>query len=439
MSCKYKFGIITFIILLIVGVVVRNVLVTRARFTHMVGYVLTHNVHPSYDPGIFYCGKNAANKLYSNKQTRRLCKWIKKRDLKRIQKAVDAGANVNDRSWNNIPVLQWAYFSNADVLELLLKNGADPNFIIESDFDIPGVNLKGQTLLYEATTAAQKPDFQFSSYAEILLKYGADANLGELSPLVAAISSGNSSLVEKLLESGADPNKIGFRQVKNNMPVYFFPVVESVGAGNTTTLLLEHGADYDINGRQGSLLQNRLCEITRLHKDGNTQMSSEDYQGALNAVQWLEDHGVSFEKKAPIVSLESYREDGFNNRLTTLATLNDQLRAALDTNDSKEVKKVLHQALTLFTSALEENKFHRHILFADDFCQFLPKLFTVLDQIEKTLETADADIRQDFSNSVQKTLVSMKTDLESQEKSGLTKNQAEVKELLETEMSAGNN
>ena len=80
-------------------------------------------------------------------------------------------------------------------VEILLKNGADPNF----------VDTKGKTpLMYAALTSFE--------ILEILLKYGADPNISDFegrTPLMLASldSDAEDGIVETLLEYGADPDK----------------------------------------------------------------------------------------------------------------------------------------------------------------------------------------------------------------------------------------
>jgi ankyrin repeat protein len=85
-----------------------------------------------------------------------------------------------------------------EVMVLFLKHGADPNLINEET---------KKTVLYKPSKAGN------AALVGILLKYGADPNKAcedqdKMTPLYIASQRGHYDVVKVLLEKGADPNKV---------------------------------------------------------------------------------------------------------------------------------------------------------------------------------------------------------------------------------------
>lgn len=91
---------------------------------------------------------------------------------------------------------------SADVeeLEMLLREGADPNAVDEDGFSL----LRSVLLL-----ARRDPIDTLNSYVKTLLQYGANPNLADAdgwTAMHAAAQIDNKSVMEALLESGGDPH-----------------------------------------------------------------------------------------------------------------------------------------------------------------------------------------------------------------------------------------
>jgi len=130
--------------------------------------------------------------------------------LKMIKLFIENGANVNEflelsensperEDENNMPILTRNItlaisIESVKCLELLLKNGANPNY----------VDSKGRTpLIYSVLTSREM--------LELLLKYGADPNVGDRegrTPLFLAVIDNDveDGTIEILLKHGANPN-----------------------------------------------------------------------------------------------------------------------------------------------------------------------------------------------------------------------------------------
>ena len=250
------------------------------------------------NPSSPYDLKWVASDWFDDEKTLELCAAIEKKDLVQIQRAIDSGADVNSKGRDNMPLILWASPYGSDVMELLLKNGADPNVVLESNYR-KGANLfmKGTTyffLIVEMSSMQRDSEYD---YVELLLKHGADPNLGKYPCLSVAsfylFANGRKTL-RLLVEAGADVNPV------DN---YFdYPVENAVGYGKELQLLLDHGAIYDVNTPQGRKLQERL----RAYKNGDIILrpgaSQEDHEATLDAIRWLEERGVSFDDPSAATS-----------------------------------------------------------------------------------------------------------------------------------------
>ena len=128
---------------------------------------------------------------------------IKNNYVNGVKKALERGVNINkknERDYNRTALLYASIYGYKNIVEILLKNGADIN--------IQDVN--GWTALIFASNHGHK------DIVEILLKNGADVNKkifnGETA-LMSASNKGYKEIVELLLKHGADiniTNKFGY-------------------------------------------------------------------------------------------------------------------------------------------------------------------------------------------------------------------------------------
>jgi hypothetical protein len=239
-----------------------------------------------------YETKWKAEDWFDDPEVLKLCHAIERQDIETMERLIQSGVDVNVRGKDNIPLLLWAYPAGEEVLECLLKNESNPNFIIESDYSAISTFALGNTLLYMAVESEIGGDPKFKNYVDILLKYGADPDLGSIPPLVAASKSGihtfNSFV--SLVNSGADLN---ICDKSGNG----YPVLSAATPDNFDKLfiLLESGATYDVTTVPGNTLQRMLYK----RKNKSSIVLNPDQQRNFDKViHWLEDRGVSFDKPA---------------------------------------------------------------------------------------------------------------------------------------------
>ena len=241
-----------------------------------------------------------AEDYFDDPEVLKLCHAIEHQDIGTMESIIKSGVDVNVRGKGNMPLLLWAYPTGEEALECLLKNGADPNFLIESNYSVISALALGNTLLYMAVLSNIDDDPKFKNYVDILLKYGADPDLGQIPPLFLASGFGiltYDSFIN-LVNAGANLNisdKSG-----NGYPVLSAATPENFGK---LFLLLESGAAYDINTVPGHTLQRMLYK----RKYESTLILNPDQQKDFDkCIQWLEERGVSFDK--PAEKPEVFRE-----------------------------------------------------------------------------------------------------------------------------------
>ena len=129
-----------------------------------------------------------------------LDEWLKSESLQemlfsydedQIEEAIDYGADVNKKSVaDGYPLY---YYSEDDIMKMLLKAGANPNIIVEN-----GVSLLTYTI-----------DSLCDKVAKLLIKSGADIearDINGMTPLMHAAESGSLPVIKALVEKGADIN-----------------------------------------------------------------------------------------------------------------------------------------------------------------------------------------------------------------------------------------
>jgi len=130
-----------------------------------------------------------------------------------------------DEDFSNSALVSAAGSDHPDVVKLLLEN----------DENEPVSREEAQTALYCACLDGHE------NTSKVLVKWGADPNLlpaSMLSPLRAAIQSGNLSLVQYLLSNGADPNQMTQWGTALHLAA-------SLGAKEILDEILRHGADLE--------------------------------------------------------------------------------------------------------------------------------------------------------------------------------------------------
>ncbi|MFO0934960.1 MAG: ankyrin repeat domain-containing protein [Gemmataceae bacterium] len=100
-----------------------------------------------------------------------LCDAISINDVRKVKDLVASGVNVNAKGKNGMTPLIWAFPANrVEVVRHLLKNKADPNTFIESDFGAPECFEKGDSFTHLACRS-------FFDYFDDLFDNGGDPHL----------------------------------------------------------------------------------------------------------------------------------------------------------------------------------------------------------------------------------------------------------------------
>ncbi|MBP5621470.1 MAG: hypothetical protein J6X44_05590 [Thermoguttaceae bacterium] len=204
-----------------------------------------------------------------------------------------------------MPLLLWAYPSGERVFECLLKNGADPNVILESNYLTDNYMITpGSTLLFlSVKSSAWGRDSRFKNYVALLLRYGANPNLGRPSPLARAASDpAYEEAFQSLIKAEADPN---YNAGNDDYLVQSGNLCHP----HRLNILLEHGATYDINTLQGAQLQRYLYKAKSNPTEFFAHAMFEQRKEIQKAIDWLEAHGVSFDAPAPLLPEEIEREE----------------------------------------------------------------------------------------------------------------------------------
>ena len=257
---------------------------------------------------IYKSGWKAEN-WFEGEKTLALCHAIVKQDVKEMQRLIDEGADVNVKGKENMPLLLWAYPCGEQVLECLLKNGADPNVILESTYLTDQYTITpGSTLLFLSVKSSASGKSKFKNYVELFLKYGANPNLGKPSPLAhAACDPAYEEAFQSLIRSGADPN---YSAGNTDYLAY------SANRCHThrVNILLERGANYDINTVQGAKLQ-RYLYMVKTEPERLAYSTENCRKETQKAIDWLEAHGVSFDEPAPLLPEEKQQREEERRRL----------------------------------------------------------------------------------------------------------------------------
>ncbi len=109
-----------------------------------------------------------AEDYFDDPQVIALCNAIETNDLKELDRLVAAGADVNSEGKGKMTPLLWAFPDNKlERFKKLLELGADPNVVIESDFDTRGGMSAGDSVTHMACKT------EFPGYFEAVFKHGA--------------------------------------------------------------------------------------------------------------------------------------------------------------------------------------------------------------------------------------------------------------------------
>jgi uncharacterized protein len=238
------------------------------------------------------CGWEA-EAYFDDPQMIALCHAIEASDIAEIDRLVATGANVNAQGKGKMTPLLWAFPDNKlERFKRMLEHGADPNVVIESDFNTHGGMRPGDSVTHLACKTA------FPEYFELVFANGGNPNLikngiiSKETPLFTLIQGSAPNKLEKvklLIDAGAD---LDYMEGTGGTPV-----MSAVGWGgqfDIALVLLEAGADPGIY--QSNQIQKLAHVVVRQesgHLKSATPQQKADYQKLVN---WLNEHGESIEE-----------------------------------------------------------------------------------------------------------------------------------------------
>lgn len=115
---------------------------------------------------------------FDDPQVVALCKAIEANDLAEIDRLVAAGADVNAQGKGKMTPLLWAFPDNKLMrFKRLLEHGADPNVVVEDEFNTRGVVMPGDSVTHMAASS------YYPGYFEAVFAHGGDPNLKRTSVL----------------------------------------------------------------------------------------------------------------------------------------------------------------------------------------------------------------------------------------------------------------
>lgn len=229
-----------------------------------------------------------ADEYFDDPQVIQLCQAIEANDLAEMERLIQAGADVNAQGKGKMTPLLWAFPGNKpERFKKLLEHGADPNVIVESDF-----NTRHTAIVPGDSVTVLAARSSFPEHFGYVMEHGGNPN--QTNPetkctlLRAIIMEGGPQVKERiklLIEKGADLNATG----GSSSP----PVMDAVGffgQFDVALLLLEAGADPNIYMKNHV---RKLTHIVVLAKKGLATMTPQQRADFEKLVEWLEDHGQS--------------------------------------------------------------------------------------------------------------------------------------------------
>jgi hypothetical protein len=208
----------------------------EARFSGYFHFISTPQRNDMFDPGHL---EFEATWISMPEPSRTLADAIGQGDIESVRKILRSGAAVNILDEHrSLPVFESASLGHADILEELLAAGADPNLTL----------YDGSTPLIAAAFSGN------AKSARTLLKHGATANATNAEGETALIMTRDGTMVQLLLDAGADPNL----ETKKRMT----PLIAAAMFGDVlgAEALLKAGADPTVKDDYGNTAESESCD-----------------------------------------------------------------------------------------------------------------------------------------------------------------------------------
>jgi hypothetical protein len=241
-----------------------------------------------------------------------LCHAIEANDFPEMERLVRAGADVNALGKDKMTPLLWAFPDyQLPRFEWLLKHGANPNVVVEGEFNSRQSISRGDSVTLMACKSS------FPGYFEAVFDSGGDPNIRhtgplgfEHNPLFAVITGAARNKAEKIkwvIDLGADMNALAAGGTA---------VMQAVSWGgqyDLAIMMLEAGADYRTYQHNEF---RRLVHVVAGQEHRLDEYSPEQRAKFHELVKWLEDHGESYEEaKADINRWDSWSGATFRQKM----------------------------------------------------------------------------------------------------------------------------
>jgi ankyrin repeat protein len=153
-----------------------------------------------------------AEEYFDDAKVVELCKAIEADEAEKVDRLIAAGADVSAKGKGNMTPLLWAFPGNKPaIFKRLLEAGADPNVIVESDF-----NTRHTGILpgYSVTLMAAKSSFR--DHFIYVMEHEGDPNLVNpktkdtvLTIVIVEGAPYTKERIQLLIDKGVDLNQIG--------------------------------------------------------------------------------------------------------------------------------------------------------------------------------------------------------------------------------------
>ncbi len=247
-----------------------------------------------------------AEDYFTDPQVIALCHAIEAKDVAEIERLVKVGADVNAQGKDKMTPLMWAFPDNQlPRFKWLLEHGANPNVVVESDFNTGHRTFPGDSVTHMACATP------FPGYFDAVFDHGGDPNLRrtgatgrDATPLFTVIFAGGRNRVDKvkrLIAAGADMNALSGGST---------PPMKAAGWFNQNDLvliMLEAGADFRKYDRKDRDRLIHRVVSQELGTVGLKALTPQMQADRAAVIKWLEDHGESYEEaKADIERWDSW-------------------------------------------------------------------------------------------------------------------------------------